>query len=232
MTGARTVWFSFHLGCHRPAVSLSIKCFSSDSDKCPDVGIGPLLQFPHPLKAGQVLLSLLFFPLVPSSYWVLPGLYIHFLWSGTPVHSQLVFCMHFCVWRCIPDVSVERDVLHAHLLICHLALRDYLSVCCDQFFCGAYMSECHHGSGSWYGVPYSVLARYKQWFSCHKGLLSLIHPSGGRLINEKFELGQPQRIRFIIFKFLPTGTGWGFERKEGRGRRSHILREHCECLNK
>ena len=28
--------------------TLHLKCFSSDSDNCPDVGIGPLLQFPHP----------------------------------------------------------------------------------------------------------------------------------------------------------------------------------------
>ena len=48
--------------------------------------------------------------------------YILFHWSGTPVHSQLVFCMHFCVWRCILDVSAERDVLHVHLLLCHLVL--------------------------------------------------------------------------------------------------------------
>ena len=46
---------------------LSLKCFSSDSDNCPDVGIRPLLQFPHPLRTGPVLLTLLFFPLVPSS---------------------------------------------------------------------------------------------------------------------------------------------------------------------
>ena len=48
--------------------TLSLKCFSSDSDNCPAVGIRPLLQFPHPLRAGPVLLTLLFFPLVPSSY--------------------------------------------------------------------------------------------------------------------------------------------------------------------
>ena len=42
--------------------TLSLKCFSSDSDNCPDVGIGPLLQFPHPLRAGPVLLTLLFPP--------------------------------------------------------------------------------------------------------------------------------------------------------------------------
>ena len=93
--------------------TLSLKCFSSDSDNCPDVGIGPLLQFPHPLRVGPILLALLFFSLVPSSY--------HFShWSGSPVHPQLVFCMHFCVWRCIFDVSVERDVLHVQLLLHHL----------------------------------------------------------------------------------------------------------------
>ena len=32
---------------------LSLKCFSSDSDSCPNV-IGPLLQFPHPLRAGPI----------------------------------------------------------------------------------------------------------------------------------------------------------------------------------
>ena len=53
--------------------TLILKCFSSDSDCCPDVGIGPLLQFPYPLKAGPVLVTLLFFPLVPSSYQVLRG---------------------------------------------------------------------------------------------------------------------------------------------------------------
>ena len=51
----------------------SLKCFSSDSVNCPGVGIGPLLQFPHPLRAGPVLLTLLFSPLVPFSYRVLCG---------------------------------------------------------------------------------------------------------------------------------------------------------------
>jgi len=71
MAVARTVWFSFRLGCHRSAVSL--KCFSSDSDSCPTVGIGRLLPFPHLLRICPLLLTLLFFPLVPSSYWVLRG---------------------------------------------------------------------------------------------------------------------------------------------------------------
>ena len=50
--------------------TLTLKCFSSDSDNCPDVGIGPPLQFP---RAGPALLTLPFFPLVPSSYRVLRG---------------------------------------------------------------------------------------------------------------------------------------------------------------
>ena len=46
----------------------SLKCFSSDSDNCLYIRIGPLLQFPDPRRASPVLLTLLFFPLVPSSY--------------------------------------------------------------------------------------------------------------------------------------------------------------------
>ena len=47
--------------------TLSLKCFSFDSDSCPEVGVGPLLQFPHLPRAGPVLLMLLLFPLVSSS---------------------------------------------------------------------------------------------------------------------------------------------------------------------
>ena len=77
--------------------TLSRKYFSSDSDNCPDVGIGPLFLFPNPPRAGPVLLTLLFSPLVPSSYQVCMSLYILSRWSGTPVCSQLMFCMYCCV---------------------------------------------------------------------------------------------------------------------------------------
>ena len=77
--------------------TLSLKCFSSDSDNCPDVGIGPLLRFPHPLRAGPVLLTLPFPPLVPSSYRVLCGSIYSFLPVRYSCPSQLVFCLHFCV---------------------------------------------------------------------------------------------------------------------------------------
>ena len=58
--------------------TLSLKCFPSDSDNCPDVGIGPLLQFPYPLRAGPVLITLLFFPLVPCPTEFCVVLYILF----------------------------------------------------------------------------------------------------------------------------------------------------------
>ena len=68
------------------------------------------------------------FPLVhPTKFCMV--LYILFLWSGTPVCSQLVFSMQFCVWRCIPDISLERIVLHIHLLLHHLVLW-ILSILC------------------------------------------------------------------------------------------------------
>ena len=74
--------------------TLSCTCFSSDSDNCPTVGTGPLLQFPHSPRAGPVLLTLLFFLLALSSYRVLHDSRYSFL----PVRysCQLsVFCMHF-----------------------------------------------------------------------------------------------------------------------------------------
>ena len=106
MAVTRTVWFSFHLGCHRPAVSLSALNVSPLTQTvAPMWGIGPLLQFPHLPRAGPVLLTLQFPPqLLPPTESSMV-LYILSHWSGTPVCSQLVVCVHFCVWRCVPDVS-------------------------------------------------------------------------------------------------------------------------------
>ena len=100
--------------------TLSLKCFSSDSDNCPDVGIGPLLQFPHPPRAGTAVLTLLCFPLVPSSYRVLRGSIYSFLLVrySRPLSAgvlRALLCLKVCSW-CI----LERDVLHVHLLLCHL----------------------------------------------------------------------------------------------------------------
>jgi len=117
------VWFSLHLDCHKSADALSnsLKCF-------PDL---KLLQFPHPQSAGPVLLTLLlFFPLYfhPTEFCL--DLYISFQWSGTPAQSQLLFCNVFCIWRCIFDASMERDILHVQLLLCHLVSPKIPYYCC------------------------------------------------------------------------------------------------------
>ena len=102
--------------------TLSLKYFCSDSDNCPSVGTGPLFQFPHQLRAGPVLLTLLFFPssfVLPSFVW----LYMFFStgqvllsalsWrSACTSVSEGVFLMY----------PVERHALHNHLLLCHLVL--------------------------------------------------------------------------------------------------------------
>ena len=53
MAMARTVWFSFHLGCHRSAVSLSALNVSPLTQSCPRVGIRSC--FSSPTRWGQVL---------------------------------------------------------------------------------------------------------------------------------------------------------------------------------
>ena len=71
--------------------TLSLKCFSSDSDNCPSVGIRPLHQFPQWPRAGPDLLTLLFFSpssfILPSFAWV----YI-FYTAGQGLLSTLSWC--------------------------------------------------------------------------------------------------------------------------------------------
>ena len=62
---------------------LSLKCFSSDSDNCPDVGIGALLQFLHPLRAGPVLLT----PVFHASSHVLPSFAWFYIFFPAVRHS-------------------------------------------------------------------------------------------------------------------------------------------------
>ena len=72
MAAARTVWFSFHLGCHRSAVCLSAFIFLLWLRQLPRCGDWTPASVPPPAK-GRSILTLLFFPLVPSSYWVSHG---------------------------------------------------------------------------------------------------------------------------------------------------------------
>ena len=67
--------------------TLCLKYFSSDSENCPDVEIRTLLQFPHPPRAGPVLVPLLFPPYFLHLAKFYMVLYILFCWSDTPVYS-------------------------------------------------------------------------------------------------------------------------------------------------
>ena len=124
MPVARTVWFSYHLGCHRSAVSLSaINVSSLTQTIAPLWGIRPLLQLPHPLKAGPVLLTPVFSP--PRSFVVSSFAWFYIFFSiGQVLLSVLSWCS-----AC---TSVSEDVFlmypwrevysTVHLLLCHLVL--------------------------------------------------------------------------------------------------------------
>ena len=74
--------------------TLSLKCFSSDSDNCPNVRIGPLLLFPCWLRAGPVLLALMFSARPPTSAFILLSFaWFHILFStGQVLLSSLSWC--------------------------------------------------------------------------------------------------------------------------------------------
>ena len=71
--------------------TLSLKCFSSDSDSCPSVGIRPLLQFPHPPRSGSVLTNT---PVFPSSSFILLSFawVCIFFYAGQVLLSALSWC--------------------------------------------------------------------------------------------------------------------------------------------
>ena len=119
MAAARTVWFSFHLGCHRSAVSLSALNVSPLTQTIALMwGSGPCFSSPTP-RAGPALLRLLFFPLVPLSYWVLCGSMYSFplLRSSCPLSagvlhallSEGVFLMY--LWREMYSTSTYSSAI-------------------------------------------------------------------------------------------------------------------------
>ena len=123
---ARTVWFSFHLGCHRSAVSL-LALNVSPLRQLPLCGDQTPASVPPPTKGRSSPTNT---PVLPPGSFVL----LSFVWfctffsTGQVLLSALPWCSA-CTsvkWRCIPDVSMERDVLHIHLLFCHLVLLVFI----------------------------------------------------------------------------------------------------------
>ena len=105
--------------------TLNLKCFCSDSGNCPDVGIGPLLQFPHLPRAGPLLTTLLFCPLVPSSYGVLHGSI--FFPTGQVLLSTLSWCSACTsVSEGVSLMYPWREMYYIHLLLWHLVLLQFI----------------------------------------------------------------------------------------------------------
>ena len=100
MAAARTVWSSFHLGCHRAAVSLSALNVSPLTQTiAPMCGSDPC--FSSPTRWGQIQWYQHSCPhphppWVPSFHRALQGSIYSI--PGPAVHCQLVFCKHFYIW--------------------------------------------------------------------------------------------------------------------------------------
>ena len=76
--------------------TLSLKCFSSVPNNYPDGEVGPLLL--NPPRAGQVLLSLLFFPAISFILWSFVWFYILFSSGQVLLHlsarlMQALLCL-------------------------------------------------------------------------------------------------------------------------------------------
>ena len=112
MAVARTIWFSFHLGCHRSAVSLSaLNVFPLIQTVAPMWRFDPCLSSPTRLNRSSPTNTPVF-PPVPSSYRVLHGSIYSFpllryscLLSAGVLHSLL--CLKVYSWyipgeRCTP----------------------------------------------------------------------------------------------------------------------------------
>lgn len=85
--------------------------------RCGD--LSPVL-FPHPRGPDHVLLPFLL--LLPSMFHpthLCRDLYIPFQWPRLSASAQPVFCENCCICRCIPYASMERDIFHILLLLCH-----------------------------------------------------------------------------------------------------------------
>ena len=120
MAVARTVGFSFRLGCHRSAVSLSaLNDFSSDLDNCPDMGIGPLLQFPAPFPT-EGRSSPTNTPVFPPSSFILPSFPWFYIFSsaGQVLLSTLSWCSACTsVSEGVSLMYPWREMYYIHLLL-------------------------------------------------------------------------------------------------------------------
>ena len=111
--------------------SLSLKCFSSDSDNCPDVGIGPLLV-PPPAKGRSSRTNTPVFP--PSSLFLPSFVWFYVFFSAGQLLSSALSWCSACIsvsegvflmyhWREMHSMSTYSSSI---LFCCHVILICYL----------------------------------------------------------------------------------------------------------
>ena len=129
MAAARTVWFSFHLGSHRSAVSLSAFTVSHLTQTIALMWRSDLCFNSPPAKGRSSPTNAPFFPPVPSSYQVLRGSIYSFppvryscLLSAGVLHALL--CLKVFSWcihgeRCTPHPPTPPpSCSHKVLFVC------------------------------------------------------------------------------------------------------------------
>ena len=114
------VFVVLHSDCHRSAALLSnsLKCFSSVPNSCPNVGIWPLLQLPHlGVQVQSCPLSSFSLPSLVLPSFAFICIFLTYVQGLLPTLSVVLRdLLHLKVYSWC---TVERDVLHIHLLLCH-----------------------------------------------------------------------------------------------------------------
>ena len=100
MAAARTVWFSFHLGCHRSAVSLSALNVSPLT-QMPQCGNWTPASVPPPTEGRSNPTNCLLFP--PSSFILRSFVWVYIFFSAGEVLLSTLSC-------CSPYTSVSEGV--------------------------------------------------------------------------------------------------------------------------
>ena len=123
MAEARTVWFSFHLGCHRSAVSLSV------------LNVSPLTQtvallwgldrtpapVPPPAESRSSPTNTLVFSLVPLSYRV-SAVFCIFISTSQVLYPLSAGVLPALLGLKLYSWCIRGDVLHILPHLCHLVL--------------------------------------------------------------------------------------------------------------
>ena len=107
LVAARTVWFTFHLGCHRSAVSLSVLHVSPLTQTIAPMWDPTPASIPSPTKGKPSPTRTPIFS--PNSFLLLSFAWFYIFFSATQVLLSALSCCsaYTSVWRCIPDVSTS-----------------------------------------------------------------------------------------------------------------------------